>query len=126
MFTVGPALWRQAIPNTGPVWTSTTWPVGTDITSDLSGGPAGVFISSIVTSAGNATNYCIRSVNGGATWTTAAMPISAEWKRIVYDGIGTWLMTTGNNGPGSIIATSTDNGATWIQRTAPSLSLIHI
>jgi hypothetical protein len=57
-----------------------------------------------------------KSIDNGVTWVAGGnLPASAAWQGLAF-GNGIWVAVARNS---NIIATSTDNGATWIQRTAP-------
>lgn len=50
-------------------------------------------------------------------WGTVTPPVSASWAGVGH-GNGTFVIVA--NGPSTVALTSTDNGASWVQRTLPS------
>lgn len=50
-------------------------------------------------------------------WGTVTPPVSSSWAGVGH-GNGTFVVVA--NGPSTVALTSTDNGASWVQRTLPS------
>lgn len=81
--------------------------------------------SGIDTSSGNQKGVILTSPTGlGGTWTTVlSTPVvnGGTIHSVAYDGVGTYVAVGGNdlNGNGGVnfVYTSTDHGATWIQRS---------
>lgn len=98
----------------GPAWQAVVWPAAFAII----GYGAGVFLA-VPAGASQGTAY--RSTDQGLTWQSVALGSTAgDWRQVLTDDHGTWLVVAGNSSASSSYVRSTDHGRTWQSLTLPA------
>lgn len=95
--------------NDGVSWSSVSTPAGTqsDFTSVEYGN--GAWIIGILAVVGTHFMQCLRSTDGGATWSLVSHNMNRRVFNIATDGNGVWILA----GDRQTIARSTNNGVSW-------------
>lgn len=101
---------KLGIISDGLVISAKTYPVDTRVVI----GGNGVFIS-----AGTGVASVRRSVDGGDTWATIAVPSTQTWAAGIYGG-GVFVLFASDGYANAIAIISSDGGLTWQQKTVPN------
>ena len=102
---------KLGIISDGLVISAKTYPVDTRVVI----GGNGVFIS-----AGTGVASVRRSVDGGDTWATIAVPSTQTWAAGIYGGGVFVLFASDGSAATTVAIISSDGGLTWQQKTVPS------
>lgn len=103
----------HALSIAGPLWRRITYPAA----FALMAYGAGVFIA-VPAGASQGTAY--RSTDQGLTWQPVALGSTAgDWKQVLTNGNGVWIIIAGNSATSNTYVRSSDHGLTWQTLTMP-------